>query len=176
LYKYFPILEPRNIAVQQIVFNPDPTKTERINASVKEWHFFDKTRENKLVITTDYMYIESTKYKNWDEMRDSFIEILETLFKINNQMEIKRFGLRYINNITMPGNKFSWGTYLNKNLLSIFKINLDKDTIARAVGNIELNFGNYFLRFQYGMVNPDHPAPIKKKYLPWTMTPIPLGL
>ena len=161
--KYFPILEPRNITMQQVIFNPDPLKTEKKDVIIKEWHFFDKNRDSNLVITTNYVYVEFTKYKNYEDMYNSFTAILEALFKINNQIEIRRFGLRYINNLEMPGSKFAWGPLLNNHLLSIFKINLDRDVMSRAVGNLELNFGNYFIRFQYGMPNPDYPAPIKKK-------------
>lgn len=86
------------------------------------------------------------------------------MFEAFSDLQVKRLGLRYINSVEAPGpNKFSWNAYLNRNLLSIFNIPVDKAKIARAFHNLELNLGDLTLRFQYGIHNPDYPAPIRKR-------------
>ncbi|MBA7635071.1 hypothetical protein ES703_42671 [subsurface metagenome] len=52
---------------------------------------------------------------------------------------------------------------MNKDLLSIFAIPKNKSKISRAFHNLELNYGDYLIKFNYGMYNADYPAPIKRK-------------
>ena len=111
------------------------------------------------------MFIVFSKYNSFEELKNNFFDIAEKLFEyFSNDLQVKRLGLRYINSIELSGkNPLYWGSYLNTNLLSIFKITEDKKQISRAFNNLEINFGDFLLRFQYGMHNPDFPAPIRKK-------------
>ena len=110
------------------------------------------------------MFIVYLKYDKFDSFTEDFESILTSLYKFKNDIQIKRFGLRYINNISnVPGNPLEWEHLINANLLSILNIPREKKHIARAFHSLELNCGDYNVRFQYGIHNPDFPAPIKKK-------------
>jgi uncharacterized protein (TIGR04255 family) len=80
-------------------------------------------------------------------------------------LQVKRLGLRYIDSLDFPNenNPIAWHDYLDERLLAIFKIATNPKTISRAFQILEFNYGDYNLRFQYGMPNPDYPAPIRKK-------------
>jgi len=161
--KYFPILEPKEIALQKLTIGPSAPQVEKAD-TIREWHLWGKEREKHLVITQFFMFIEFTRYSTFEDFGAHFTTLVDSLFDVSKELRVRRLGLRYINNIELAGrNSFSWSTYLNRNLLSIFKLSQDKAKIARAFHNLELNLGDYTLRFQYGMPNPDYPAPIRKR-------------
>ena len=163
--KYFPIPEPKDATLRVFSFGPevrDIQKSQEISS--KEWHFFAKDRDRHLLISRDAMFVESEHYQSWDDYSKCFLDVCDALYDNYKDLQIKRLGLRFINNIEIPGLKqFQWNAYLNSNLLSIFKVPDDKSQISRAFHNLELNSGSFYVRFQYGMHNPDYPAPIKKR-------------
>jgi len=162
--RFFPIPEPKEIVGREFWISSETKQVNEKDIITKEWHFFGKRREKRLVITREFMFVEFKVYESFDDFRTHFIGISDGLFGTFDDLQVKRLGLRYINNIEVPGpNKFSWNAYLNRNLLSILNIPADKAKIARAFNNLDLNLGDFTLRFQYGMHNPDYPAPIRKK-------------
>ena len=73
-------------------------------------------------------------------------------------------GLRYLDKIELDErNPTDWSRYLRGDLLAIFNLADDRSTVSRALHWIEFNYGDTHLRFQYGMANPDYPAPIRQK-------------
>ena len=121
-------------------------------------------REKQLKIAPEFMYIEYSKYELYDKLHDDFFSVLDALYDAYPELHVKRLGLRYIDNIEIPNeNPFDWNNYLRPELYSILNLADDKKTISRAFHVLEFNYGDYLLRFQFGMFNPDHPAPIKKK-------------
>jgi len=89
---------------------------------------------------------------------------VEELFGIYDDFEGKRLGLRYINEITLPENNvLDWTNYLDERLLTSLNFPQDPSKICRAFNNLELNYGDLIIRFQYGMFNADYPALIRKK-------------
>jgi len=89
---------------------------------------------------------------------------LEKLFENIEQLQVKRFGLRYIDHITFnEDNIFEWSEYLHNSLLAAFSIPHEEKQIVRAFSNFTVSDEDMTLQFQYGMHNPDFPAPIKKK-------------
>lgn len=162
--EFFPIPEPKEVTGQEVLFGPQPDQVERKQTHLTEWHFFGKEREKHLLITQEYLFVEFTNYTSFELFSDHFMSVVDALFSAFGDLQIKRMGLRYINNIELSGsNKFSWQPYLNRNLLSIFKAAPDQSKISRAFHSLDLNLSDFTLRFQYGMHNPDYPAPIRRK-------------
>ena len=50
-----------------------------------------------------------------------------------------------------------------KNLLCSFRFYKGAGIVSRVFHNVEYSFDDFNLRYQFGMHNPDYPAPIKKK-------------
>lgn len=164
IQSHFPIAEPRESILSELqIKSPNIEKLE--SKKILDWNFYSKNREKHLHINLQNMFIVFFEYNSFGELKNHFIDIAEKLFdNFSNELQVKRLGLRYINSIEVSSkDPFNWGSYLNANLLSIFKITEDKKQIARAFNNLEINFGDFLLRFQYGMHNPDFPAPIRKK-------------
>ncbi len=162
--RFFPIPEPKDVLRLELQMPPDSKDMRGKEINTKEWNFFDKNREKRLVITPEFMFVEFLSYNSYKDLSEHFFAISNCLFETFSEMQVKRFGLRYINNIEMSGsNVFNWSTYLNRNLLCIFNILSDNSRVTRAFHNFEQNIGDFVLRFQYGMSNPDYPALIKRK-------------
>lgn len=162
IIRFYPIQEPPKvigISFQLGKGRREKTKRERTN-----WFFYSKNREEKLCISETYMYIDVHEYKSFKELHSHFIYALESLFASYRNVSVNRLGLRYINHIERNEvNPTDWKGYLNTDLLSIFKVADSKEATSRAFHMLEMNYDNMNLRFQYGMPNPDYPAPIRKK-------------
>jgi len=98
-------------------------------------------------------------------LNEVFNKVISVLFKISD-IQITRLGLRYINSIEFTdfaSGPTEWEGYLNPDIIAIFKIANTEEQISRAFQNLELILPEMMIRFQYGMHNPDYPAPIKRK-------------
>lgn len=158
----FPIAESKEIIGTQFQISKLEVQHNQVKST--EWNFFDKERTKRACISQSYFFIDLNKYSTYEKFNADFVLIWESLSQHFPDIQIKRFGLRYINHISISkGNLFNWSKYLNRNLLSIFNVPKEKSFISRALHNLEFNYGDYYLRFQYGMHNPDYPAQIKKK-------------
>ncbi len=160
----FPISEPKKELIGiKFQLSAKDVKREELGKKA-EWRFHGKNREKLLCISSDAIYIEYKQYESSKILKRDFYEIIEVLFKTYRDIQVNRSGLRYINNIELDEkNLMEWEKYLNPNLLAIFNIPTERDKISRAFHMLEINYDIMNIRFQYGMHNPDFPAPIRKK-------------
>jgi len=163
--KLFPIKEDAHNIVEttlKLTKNGSKIAEEKVN---KLWIFHDRKKEKKLELSPTHLDIVLEKYSKYEELKETFIKIVDVLIDEVEDIIIKRFGLRYINEISINDKTelTNWGKYLNENLLSIFKIPGNKDQILRVVHNLIIKYDIFSLVFRYGMFNPDFPAEIKKK-------------
>jgi uncharacterized protein (TIGR04255 family) len=162
LLRFFPILEPRTFISGQVEVKRGSSK--QMIEEGTNWLFHGIERDKTLSIGTDHFDISYNKYESFDSLFNDFRPITVSMYNAYRDLQAIRFGLRYINNIELEGTDvFEWTNYLNKALLKIFDIPEDKQTICRAFHNLTMNYGDMILTFQYGMHNPDFPAPIRKK-------------
>lgn len=165
--KWFPIPEPRKAISKQINLTGAVEQKVPLTKTIEftEWHFHSKDRLKELVILPNSAFIKYLEYKYFKELKDDFESIMNVLFEAYTDSQGKRLGLRYINEIKLlEENPFMWSDYLNKDLLGVF--NLDSENLkmaSRIFHNLEYNFDDFNLRYQFGMHNPDYPASIKKK-------------
>ena len=160
--KSFPIPEPRKTSTTEWQLSPDKVKQKQ--TEFMEWKFFSRDRKRVLTIYPAAIFIEFSSYKNFENFRNEFLCIVEGLFDIYKDTLCRRLGLRYINEIAMEGNNpFDWDDYLHPKLLAALHFIENSQFIARSFHLLELNYGDINLRYQFGMHNPDFPAPIKKK-------------
>lgn len=165
ILKEFPISESKKLIQQQFKIGSDEKLEVKANLSGTEWNFYGHVREKQLVINPNFISVTySDKYNSFNEFQSEFLLVLESLFNEYENVDVTRLGLRYINEIYLPGpNPLSWEGYLNPDLLSIFEIPENKETILRGFSELIFSIEGMNLIFKYGMHNPDYPAPIKKK-------------
>lgn len=160
--KQFPIAEPNEIFSQELQISDG--KKEVKNTKSTEWIFFSKDRSKRIVISENKFIVVHNVYDRFERFNKDFISIFDEIEKMFPSLQIKRFGLRYINNINFDeGDPFEWSNYLNNLLFAPLQIPEDKSLISRSFHNLQINNQDYNLTFHFGMHNPDFPATIKKK-------------
>jgi uncharacterized protein (TIGR04255 family) len=160
--EFFPIFEPKDIITQDMLISPEVGKVETITQ--REWNYYGKNREKRLALTSKCCFIDYSKYESFEQLKKEFMNFVKLLFEMYADLQVMRFGLRYINNIKLDEpNLTDWKIYLGEILLSIFDISDSKEIIARVFNNLILKYDDIFLNFRYGMPNPDFPAPISQK-------------
>ncbi len=162
----FPVPEPRKVIdfPLQVSSNGEQIKKTKKKAEHMEWRFHGKDEEKTLTITPASIFIQYRAYKTFEKLRDDFLRIVSVVFEKYKDAQGKRLGLRYINDVVLKEDKpLEWGDYLNNNLLCSFQFYKTSGIPSRIFNNIELNFDDFNLRYQFGMHNPDYPAPIKLK-------------
>lgn len=165
ILRLFPIPESKETITKQIQLSNQETK----EIILKQNHLFfhGRSREKTLCITPEYLYIDIFKYETYEKMKNEFALIIDKLYE-KEEFSIRRFGLRYINQIHFNNpedNSFlEWEEYINSNLLSFFRVPKNKILLSRAFSNVVQQFDDsMLLNFQYGMHNPDFPSRIKQK-------------
>jgi uncharacterized protein (TIGR04255 family) len=165
ILKSFPLSEPKKILGKEFkITSEKDIKLDTNEFKRVEWHFFGKNREKTLVLAPETLFISYNEYSSFEVMKSEFMDVISKIFECFQDVQINRIGLRYINEIEV--NKpvpIDWALYVDEKLLSIFDICEDRSKLARGFSNLVLNFGDMMLSFNYGMHNPDMPAPIKKE-------------
>ena len=163
ILKKFPLSEPQQVTEGTLQINTDGVKS----APTKKFtilNFHGKEREKTLSVSKDYVYIEYKKYMGYTNMKDEFLSILREFSIEYPNIQVSRFGLRYINIIELDEpNPTDWKEYISEKLLSTFQIPIEGDQLTRAFNTLSTVKDDVNITFQYGMHNPDYPAAIKKK-------------
>lgn len=158
----FPISEPKEFIARELEITKNATKEKIVEGT--DWFFHSIDRQKTLIIARDNVNITYKKYDSFDVLKEDFLPIVTELFSVYDDFQGKRLGLRYINEITLSeSNVFDWTNYLNESLLNNLSFPEDATKVCRVFTKLELNEGDVIVRFQYGMFNPDYPAPIQKK-------------
>jgi uncharacterized protein (TIGR04255 family) len=160
--KIFPIDEPKPAFTQEFLFSAQEMLTRK--KEFTEWNFYGTSREKRLAITAQALFVTYLKYEKYEKFREEFCAIVDTFFATNKEAQPSRLGLRYIDELKLPGeNPLDWNEYISPELLTMFGYKIEGAEASRIFHNLEFAFPNFHLRFQFGMHNPDHPAPIRQR-------------
>lgn len=159
--KEFPILqEAKGLVIEA-------ASSERIDSKAGEfikWIFFNKTKTRIVSFESNYILLEFKEYDNFEEFFQIFELIIDSWFNVFPSIISIRLGLRYMNQIELSNKEpLEWKGLINKLLLESFKFVKDKENLARHMNLIEINKGDYLLKFRYGIANSVYPSPIIKK-------------
>lgn len=164
ILRIFPIPEHAQV-VTQVVEMP-PTGEERVigQNTRTELNFFAKDRSSKVFLAETFCGIQYFSYNDFDELFSAFANVMTTLTEVDSELQIKRLGLRYVNDIrpTNQARPLVWTNLIKASLLAPFKLNRGHK-VTRAFQVLELLVDDFNLKFQYGMPNLDYPAPIRQK-------------
>lgn len=108
----------------------------------------------------------ASSLSNYEIVKEEFLRILDRFVELFPGAQPSRLGLRYVNNIELPGpNPTDWSDYLASQLLSLFEFppEAERPSLCRVFHNLELAFDSLRLRYRLGMHNPDYPARIRQK-------------
>jgi uncharacterized protein (TIGR04255 family) len=159
----YPIAEPKKVVVENKTFSKNGIINTFIDEKT-EWHFYDKEREKELVIIPTSIFVNFLKYTSYEELKREFQEVINKFFELFDEAQVSRLGLRYINDISLnENNPLNWEAYLKGDISCLSNFIQEKQSLSRIFSTIEMNYGDFNLRFQFGLFNSDFPAPIKKK-------------
>jgi len=162
--KSFPILEPQKVVAQQLQLTPDGVISKEGPSQQNLWKFFGAHREKYLTFSSDAILASYKKYDSFEDFLSGILPLVEYLSKEYLDLQARRVGLRYINNLKPKGRgPFSWSKFINEHMLCILDVLEPKKAITRAFHNLEFNYGDFRLRFQYGIHNSDYPAPVRQR-------------
>lgn len=158
----FPLSEPQKAQMQEFTFSSTAFETK--TADSMQWIYHGRNREKTLTITPDAFLIRNQKYESFEKFREDYDHILKTLFEAQKDLSVGRLGLRYINVLETPGDDpLAWSKYINENMLGIIDMHKDVNALTRSFHIVEFNYDGQQVKFQFGIANPDYPAPIKRR-------------
>lgn len=162
--KNFPIQEPRKIIAQELRFSAREFGGKQSESM--EWTFHGRKREKKLVINPNAVFVQYFQFDRYETFKDEFLSVISPFLESFSDAQLSRIGLRYINNFEFnEAEPLNWESYINSRLLgnlNFFEVH-EKAQLSRMFNVLDVNTGDFNLRIQFGMINPDHPAPIRKK-------------
>jgi uncharacterized protein (TIGR04255 family) len=165
----YPYRDLANIREQRIEVRHEGraiSQTQTTTTEVLQWDFKDRKRERTISLNEKFVAITYATYTCFEDLIGELMPVVDAYLH-QAERRINRIGLRYVNQIefddgTPPTN---WTTYLSPNLLVGFDLADDPKTISRAFNVLEFNYGDDMsMRFQFGMPNPEYPAPISRKF------------
>lgn len=146
-----------------------PVKDTR-SYSFPEHNFWTEDKSRRIAISREYAFLEWKRYEDFGSMRDDFIEIMETIAARHPGLRIARLGMRYINEIKLPGVEYGpglgaefWKDYVNELLLGGLRFAANDGALARQMNSIELNYGTDRATVKYGVFNTEYPKPNRRR-------------
>lgn len=159
--KDFPIIEPLEVLMNEVNVNNDGVAHRQVTE--RQWNYFSRERDRQLTLSPSVAFIQYRKYTTYEETKEQFGLLVDTLGTVFPGTMVARFGLRYVNNIEgLVEDATQWKDYINDDLVAARDVFAAEDVLTRIVSITELKYGPVSVRFQYGMPNPDFPAPIKR--------------
>jgi uncharacterized protein (TIGR04255 family) len=157
----FPIIEPAEMSTHEVSIEGNLVKTKQ--TTTKQWNYFGKDRGRQLTLAPQSVFVSYTTYHAFEETKAQFKTVIDSLSQAFPDTKVSRFGLRYINQIDPQlDDPTEWGNYINQALLSGRGFFSQDDTVTRLISIAELQYNDIGVRFQFGMPNPDYPAPVKR--------------
>lgn len=161
IIKTFPIIEPAEMLAHELSINGDSVQSKQ--TMIKQWNYFTKDRSSQLTLSSESIFVLYVSYKSFEETKEQFAVVIDALSKAFQDTKSSRFGLRYINEIDLPlEDPTKWLEYINPQLLSNREFFDENDTLTRLINIAELQYDDINVRFQFGIPNPDYPAPVKR--------------
>lgn len=158
----FPISEPKRARTQEITFGGAALEAKTEDSM--QWIYHGRNREKTLTITPETFLITNRQYESFEKFREDLDHIINALFQDQPDLSVSRIGLRYINVLETPGDSpLTWGDYVNEDMLGIIDMHKDAQALSRAFHIVEFNYDGQHVKFQFGIANPDYPAPIRRR-------------
>jgi len=164
IVKSFPVEQHKNVQQSQLLITPEGTAAASTKLT-RILTYFAQQRKKQVQITEDALTLIYHSFRSSQPFKRDFLSLVDRVFEVYPDVQVKRLGMRFIDDIDLKSEKnpTDWRQYLNPNLLGAFDLAPDRGNIIRAFHVLEWKQGDVFVRFQYGMHNPDHPAPIRQK-------------
>lgn len=137
----------------------DETRTSHI------WSLFNHEKTQKVTISYQHLAVEIFKYTHFNEFSEIVEKVYAAFCNIYKPLDLKRLGLRYVNNIVIAeGHPLEWSELINPHLThTIDNFIADKTQLSRTMSQSVLRRADHTIIFSYGIYNSEFPAKISRK-------------
>lgn len=157
----YPILEVQNEAVSFMVGSPVNTSQEDLPTN-SIYHFLSTDKVWKISLSSDFVAISCTKYKDWESFKPKFIEGIGLIAEIYKIKFWTRLGLRYRDLIVREDigiSKMPWRDLISPHLLGfaladniVKSSKIPEKDVLEQQGFINLDLDNCKLSLRHGLI------------------------
>lgn len=151
----------------QIQITPEGVRARGDIIESKLWNFTNIETGLRISLSEDFFLLEYSKYESIDLLIEHFQLVERYIGEYLGKFTSKRLGLRYIDVIGAgDGDPLGWRDYITENFLvttSSYPVKNDRLFLSRAFNRMEYAYEEMKVILQYGIHNPDYPAPIKAR-------------
>jgi uncharacterized protein (TIGR04255 family) len=159
----FPSLEIKDLV--QITTGIDKGKDIYDKKISKTYVFKNKDKLQQVEINSSFFAVVFFKYHMFEELSKTILDTFRIFQDLFSPLDIKRVGLRYINEIKIQeGNPLEWEQFINEKLVShLDAFRNNKEYLNRSMNQMIYKFDDYILLFNYGIFNQEFPNLISRK-------------
>lgn len=159
--KYYPIAEPQDVIGTELQINMVNSANPLLNqVFAKHWKFFSRNRKSVCTITFEGVAFTWLEYNIFEDIFTSITDVMSAIMTEFPDIQGKRMGLRYINNLPMQ-NHNDW---IDSKFFVAFDAHKDENT-TRLITLLEYSVIEHDIgvRLNYGYYNPDYPSIMKSE-------------
>jgi uncharacterized protein (TIGR04255 family) len=130
------------------------------------WRFLNYDSNEAVNLGANFVSYEVDKYSSFEKFYEVFIKILNVTLELYAPLVINRFGLRYVNSISIEhGNAFEWDNLLKPFLIANITdgIGIDRSKVSRRMTNAHWNEEDFRVQLNCGYFNDEWPSAIAKR-------------
>ena len=164
---HFPIATGNPVGTLMVNFSPTGSGIQQ-QITGKQWEHRKADGGTKILFfTPDHLSLEYGQgdYDHFPPFLAEFEIALNALIQIYPDIQIKRIGLRYVNQIQFDeGNPLDWEAFLAPDLVNSVKAGIPEGAaLARSMHQLHLRHDNLDLLCHYGISNPEYPATVSRR-------------
>lgn len=166
--KKFPHVSQKSLVSVQFEVTPGEPGNVKHTPIGNQWtHTKTVAGTAKTVLSTQFLSLEygPGDYESFDAFFKEFTFLTKQLTKTFGAFPLDRIGLRYVNEIRLPGKAMDWEDIVRKEMVTA--VTTPSATGGRLLRSmhqvVELHEQDQVL-LNYGLFNPDFPAPAVQRY------------
>jgi len=121
----------------------------------------------QVVLEPTFMALEygPGDYQSFEAFLAEFTLLSNQLYDVFEEFPLDRIGLRYVNEIRLPGKALEWSGVIREELVSAVMASAVPDgRLLRSMHQVVEQHGDDQVLFNYGIFNPDFPAPAVQRF------------
>lgn len=162
----FPQVTPLQLAQIQFAVGPEQSAVDRKLVGYS-WRMSSENGNKVVELTSTSLSLTNLNrsFTNFDEFYEEFRQIYQGFEELYKTSEFTRVGLRYINEIDISqGDALDWRGFLSEEIIHAIVLGVpDGFRLSRSMHQLVALKDDVTLVTNFGLFNPDYPAPIARK-------------
>lgn len=162
----YPIVSKNKIDITSFSFSPENDSIQRKSGGWRWGHQNDKDGKKAVYLLPNAIIFEykEGQYKHFPAFYKDMGYVYEKFQNNYNINEFTRLGLRYVNEIVVPGiDPLNWDGYIKSNLSAAIRAGLSSNSkLVRSMHQLHFLKEDIITIFNYGIHNKDYPNPVSR--------------